>query len=707
MQGGQKLHNRQALAGFLNATGAGSVTIKYMAKTTPQPSEKTPIYRTQKEYDAAVSRAVLAAEAYYNGDTLEMDDATYDALLRSVEATEKIHPEWKKGDLTTAVAGGVSNGGEVFHSRPMLSLENAMSSDDLRAWHGRLVEAVGYAALWVEPKLDGLAVAATYENGALVRVATRGDGRVGEDVTAQARRAQGLPSKVKRAGKFEVRGEIYMSDQDFAVANELREQGGKETFKNPRNAAAGVLRNIHDNTEYPLSFAAYDAVDSEEHDKAIVGLEKLGFSSARGVAGLSDGRYTAIGKILECIEDLGKRRGELGFAIDGAVVKVVERRVREAAGATAKAPRWAIAYKYPADARTTVVKDIVVQVGRTGVLTPVAELEPVDVGGVTVRRTTLSNPSEVARKDVRIGDTVWVRRAGEVIPEIVSVELRKRPKQAKAWIPPHNCPRCGGDIDTSSKRWKCTNRGCGLPEAVAFFAGREGMDIDGLGKWLIGVLIEDGTISQLEDVYFLTAGDLTGKAAAEPFLNKGGKVIEPKISAETAQKLVDTIQQTKKRELGSVICALGIGMVGRKLAENLAEHYGSLAALLKASEAELTQIDGIGEVRAGQIVSDIIELQDTINTLIKMGIGSVKPTAIQQGTGPLAGKTVVITGSIPGYGRKEAEAAAKQLGANVVGSVSKRTDLVIYGENAGSKYIKAGELGIETMTGEDFVKLLS
>lgn len=678
-----------------------------MAKTTPRVAGKDHTYRTQKEYDEAVRRAVLAAEAYYNGDTLEMDDATYDALLRSIEAAEKIHPEWKKGDLTTAVAGGVSSGGEVEHSRPMLSLENAMNNDDLRSWHGRLVETVGSVDVWVEPKLDGLAVAATYKKGRLVRVATRGDGRVGEDVTSQARRARGLPSKVNKTEEFEVRGEIYMSDQDFAEANELREQGGKETFKNPRNAAAGVLRNIHDNTAYPLSFAAYDAVSSEDHDRAIIGLEKLGFSSARQAAGLDGGRYNTIEAILGCIEDLGKRRAELGFAIDGAVVKVVERSVREAAGATAKAPRWAIAYKYPADARMTIVRDIVVQVGRTGILTPVAELEPVEVGGVTVKRTTLSNPSEVARKDVRIGDTVWVRRAGEVIPEIVAVEMRKRPKEAKAWKPPHNCPRCKGDIDSSSKRWKCMNRGCGLPEAVAFFAGREGMDIDGLGKWLIGVLIEDGTILQLEDVYLLTAEDLTGKAAAEPFLNKNGKLIEPKISPETAQKLVDTIQQTKKRELGSVICALGIGMVGRKLAENLAEHYGNLGALLKADEAELTGIDGIGEVRAGQIVSDIVELQETIETLVKMGIGSVKTTGVLKESGPLTGKTVVITGSIPGYGRKEAEAAAKQLGANVVGSVSKRTDLVIYGENAGSKYSKAVELGIETMAGETFVQMLA
>lgn len=663
------------------------------------------MYLQKREYLAAVVQATKAAEAYYGSDRLEMDDATYDALLRSIAATEAAHPEWRVNELTGAVAGGVLKAGEIVHRSAMLSLENAMDEGELRQWYDRLVGLVGKTKLCVEPKLDGLAVSARYERGVLVQVATRGDGRTGEEVTAQARRAVGLPGKVARKDDFEVRGEIYMSDEDFLVANSLREKNGKETFKNPRNAAAGVLRNIHDATAYPLSFAAYDEPGAEEHDEAMTELAKLGFACARERAGLGEATVHEYEPLRACIEALGKRRGELGFAIDGAVVKVSAGDIRREAGTTAKAPRWAVAYKYPADARTTVVRDIVVQVGRTGVLTPVAELEPVEVGGVTVRRTTLSNPSEVARKDVRVGDTVWVRRAGEVIPEIVSVELGKRPKKSKAWKPPTKCPRCAGGIDTSSKRWRCVADGCGLPEAVAFFAGREGMDIDGLGKWLIKVLIEDGSIQALEDVYHLDESDLEGKAAAEPFINKSGKLIEPKISKDAAQKLIEAIEHSKTRELGAVICALGIGMVGRKLAGELAKAYQSLGALTGANEAALAELDGIGEVRAAQIVGDVESMRETIEALVETGIGTRAGTT-RAGVGPLAGKTVVITGSIPGYERRGAEAAAEALGAKISGSVSAKTDLLIHGGAAGSKLTKAKALGVATMDADTFLAML-
>jgi len=683
--------------GVASAYAAFTVTIEYMAK------DRT--YLQKREYLAAVAQATKAAEAYYGSDRLEMDDATYDALLRSIAATEATHPEWRVNELTGAVAGGVLKAGEIVHRSAMLSLENAMDEGELREWYDRLVGLVGETKLCVEPKLDGLAVSARYERGVLVQVATRGDGRTGEDVTAQARRAIGLPGKVARKDDFEVRGEIYMSDEDFVAANGLREKNGKETFKNPRNAAAGVLRNIHDATAYPLSFAAYDEPGAEEHDKAMTALAKLGFACARERAGLGGATVHGYEPLRACIEALGKRRGDLGFAIDGAVVKVSAGDIRREAGATAKAPRWAVAYKYPADARTTVVRDIVVQVGRTGVLTPVAELEPVEVGGVTVRRTTLSNPSEVARKDVRVGDTVWVRRAGEVIPEIVSVELGKRPKKSKAWKPPTKCPRCAGGIDTSSKRWRCVAAGCGLPEAVAFFAGREGMDIDGLGKWLIKVLIEDGSIQALEDVYQLDESDLEGKAAAEPFVNKSGKLIEPKISKDAAQKLIGAIENSKTRELGAVICALGIGMVGRKLAGELARAYQSLATLTGVDQTALAELDGIGEVRAAQIVADVESMRETIEALVEMGIGARTGTT-RAGVGPLAGKTVVITGSIPGYERRGAEAAAEALGAKISGSVSAKTDLLIHGGAAGSKLTKAQALGVATMDADTFLAML-
>jgi DNA ligase (NAD+) len=668
---------------------------------------ETKAYRTKQEYLKAVASVEAAARAYYDSEELLMDDAAYDELVRRLEATEAARPQWRSGEATTSVGAGVARGGEVVHTKAMLSLENAMDMVELEAWFERLAGIVGSVALCLEPKLDGLAVSALYENGELVRVATRGDGRTGEDVTEQARRAAGLATRIARTGIVEVRGEIYMSDSDFQQANELREEGGREPFKNPRNAAAGVLRLLHDKTMYPLSFAAYDLVGAEIHDEAMRELEVLGFTTARQVAGIAQSRYTEYASIQEEIENLGRRRGDLGFAIDGAVVKAAEQAVRTTAGETAKAPRWAVAYKYPADARQTKVVDIVVQVGRTGVLTPVAELEPVEVGGVTVKRTTLSNPSEVARKDVRIGDTVWVRRAGEVIPEIVAVDLSRRPKGTAAWKAPIACPRCSGGIDTSSKRWRCVNRECGLPEAVRFFAGRDGMDIDGLGKWLIGVLVEDGSIKRLEDLYRLQVEDFVGKAAAEPFVNENGKRIEPKISSEAAQKLVSSIQTSRTRRTEAVICALGIGMVGRKLARNLAEKYPTIELLGGAAAGELAEIEGIGAVRAAQIIEDVAEMAGTLTALAEMGIGMVagEPEGVVM-TGALAGKKVVITGSIPGYGRTEAEEAARKLGAKVSGSVSKNTDIVIHGEGAGSKLAAAEKLGIATMGAEEFVKLL-
>lgn len=663
-------------------------------------------YRTKAEYLEALVEVEKAARAYYDSDVLHMDDASYDEMLRRLEASEAQHPEWRRSLATSAVGAGVASGGEVVHSAAMLSLENAMGEEELGAWFARLFELVGEVETCIEPKLDGLAVSARYEDGKLVQVATRGDGRSGEDVTFQAARAKGLPGAVKSRGVMEVRGEIYMSDKDFAEANELREDAGKETFKNPRNAAAGVLRLIHDKTKYPLSFAAYDKVGATEHDEAMKELEKLGFATARRAAGIKKNRYKGYDQVVAVIRELGNRRSKLGFAIDGAVVKVAESSIRTTAGSTAKAPRWAIAYKYPADARQTKVLSIVVQVGRTGVLTPVAELEPVEVGGVSVRRTTLSNPSEVARKDVRVGDTVWVRRAGEVIPEIVSVELSKRPVDATPWAPPGSCPRCASSIDTSSKRWRCTNRECGLPEAIKFFAGRDGMDIDGLGKWLIGVLVEDGCVKRVEDLYDLEAGDLVGKSAAEPFVNQNGRRIEPKISQEAAEKLIASIERSKSRKVESVICALGIGMVGRKLAINLTGKYATLRDLLSVSGEDLAEIEGIGEIRAAQIVEDVAEMRETIESLIRHGVGT-KAAAVAKGAGGvLAGKKVVVTGSIPGYSRTGAEEAATGLGAKVSGSVSKNTDLVIHGEGAGSKLETARKLGVETMSADRFLELL-
>lgn len=664
-------------------------------------------YATKKAYVEAVASARSAAEAYYNTDQLKMDDAAYDRLVRRIEATEALHPAWVEGGFDTgAVAGGVAVGGEVAHSVAMLSLENAMNDDELVAWFERYERLVGDAAVCVEPKLDGLAISARYEAGRLVLVATRGDGVRGEDVTERVREVRGLPFMLRKKLDLEVRGEIYMSDADFAAANEIRRERGKDAFKNPRNAAAGVLRAKDGDERYPLSFAGYDVVGHTSHDVAMQLLEDLGFDTARVAAGIGAARYTERSAVLAAIADLGSRRGGLGFAIDGAVVKAADRATRDIAGATAKAPRWAVAYKYPADACTTLVLGITVQVGRTGVLTPVAELDPVDVGGTTIKRATLSNPGEVARKDVRVGDVVWIRRAGEVIPEIVAVDMTQRVEGSSAWVPPTACPRCDGSIDTSSKRWRCVNRACGLPEAIEFFAGREGMDIDGLGEWLVSVLVERDIVSDVADIYDLTVEDLEGLPSARP-RESGDKIIAPKMSRANAEKLVAAISGSKTRTTADAICALGIGMVGKKLARNLTSVYSTLEALRSADVASLSAIEGIGTVRADRIVADLSEFDATIERLIRHGIGVVSAEVSAVAVGPLSGKTVVVTGAVPGYDRQSAQAAAESLGAKVVSSVSSKTDLVIAGEGAGSKRTKAESLGIEIMEAERFVALLT
>jgi DNA ligase (NAD+) len=653
-------------------------------------------YPTENEYLDAVERAGSAAAKYYDTDELELDDAVYDELIARIAASETLHPAWRRGELTTSVAGGASSGGDITHDTPMLSLENAMDLDELDAWWARFDTLSGTADVCVEPKLDGLAISAKYRDGELVLLATRGDGVSGEEVTAKAAMVSGLPSRISDRATIEVRGEIYMTDSDFAAANLERERIGKKLFVNPRNAAAGALRNQNLAERYPLSFAAYDLVGGEAHDGAMDQLEGLGFTTARRVAGIDTPRLSGLDAVRAVIEGLGTRRATLGFAIDGAVVKAAECDVRDRLGKTAKAPRWAIAYKYPADARITVVRDIVLQVGRTGVITPVAELEPVFVGGTTISRATLSNPSEVARKDVRVGDSVWVRRAGEVIPEIVAVELSRRLATSAVWVPPTCCPRCSGSIDISSKRWRCEDRSCGNAEAITFFASRKAMDIDGLGELVVARLLEAKLVATPSDLYTLTVSDVAG-------LERMGET--------SAQNLVDAIEASKQRPLGAVICSLGIAMVGSRLGKELSRHYPTLGDLLNVDETTLSGIDGIGAVRAARIVADVEELADEIRALVAHGVGVSAPsadtTAAEAGTGALSGKTVVITGSIPGFTRTGAEAAAERLGAKIAGSVSKNTDLLIYGEKAGSKLAQAEKLGVATMGGESFTQLVS
>jgi DNA ligase (NAD+) len=672
-------------------------------------------FESADAYGSAVAAVRSAATSYYSGPDLVMDDATYDALVARVAATEAAHPGWKVEDSpteTVAAGGGVV--GDVEHSTPMLSLDNVFGEDALRRWAARLERLLGHPAggYTVEPKIDGLAVAARYVDGRLALVATRGDGRAGEDVTGQARRAAGLPERLREPVTVEVRGEVFMTDADFAQANLMRTGQGEPAFAHPRSAAAGTLRAQDRAYEAPLSFLAYavhglDGGDGEPvpHSATMGRLTDLGVATTAGsMAGMP--LCTTVDEVVAAVDRLHNRRAELGFGVDGAVIKADQPADREQAGFSSRAPRWGVAYKFPADTRTTRLLRIEVQVGRTGVITPVAVLEPVVVGGVTVTSATLHNFDDLVRRNVRAGDTVFVRRAGDVIPEVTGAKLDDRPADAVPYEPPVACPRCGGQIDRSQKRWRCTRgRACGAHESLDYYAARDSMDIEGLGDKIINLLVTAGLVTDPADLYDLDVATLAG-------LERMGDV--------SAGKLVANIQTSKDRPLSRVLTGLGVRMTGRSMSRRLARHFGTMQALLDAGIEDLQQVEGIGPERAVTIAAELVELTPVIGKLIQHGVNMTEPgagPAAPAGSGaatpalPLqrpdgTPMTVVVTGAVPGLTRTEGNEAVETLGGKSASSVSKRTDLVVVGEGAGSKAEKAAELGIRILAADQFAMLL-
>ncbi|WP_127503917.1 NAD-dependent DNA ligase LigA [Actinoplanes solisilvae] len=669
------------------------------------------------DYRAAVERIREAASAYYEGTDLAMDDATYDALIARVTVTESAQPGWAVADSpaqVVAAGGGVV--GDVEHSTPMLSLANVFDADELRAWAARLDRVLGHPArgYTVEPKIDGMAIAARYVDGALVQVATRGDGRAGEDVTAQSRAVAGLPGALARPVTVEVRGEVFMTDDDFARANELRTAHGGQPFANPRNAAAGTLRAQDRAYEAPLSFLAYAVHDLPggeglTHAGAMAAVAELGVATT---AGSPTGMplCSTVDELLTAIAALGAARGGLGFAIDGAVIKADDPADRDAAGSSSRAPRWAIAHKFPADTRTSKLLTIEVQVGRTGVITPVAVLEPVQVGGVVVTSATLHNFDDLVRRDVRVGDTVFVRRAGEVIPEITGAKLDERADDAEPFTPPAVCPRCGGDIDRSQKRWRCVQgRACGAVESLAYFTARDSMDIEGLGDKVIRALVAADLVTDPADLYDLDVETLEK-------LERLGRT--------SATKLVAAIDGSRTQPMSRVLTGLGVRMTGRSMSRRLARHFGTMEVLLAATVEQLQEVEAVGPERAATIHAELVELSPVIAKLTERGINMAEPgvtpyeeraAATEAPAGerlPLVkedGKpmSVVVTGSVPGLTRNEGNEAVERLGGKSSGSVSKRTDLVVVGEGAGSKAAKAEELGVPVMPSDRFAALLA
>ncbi|GAA3217880.1 NAD-dependent DNA ligase LigA [Dactylosporangium siamense] len=676
-----------------------------------------------EEYRAAIGAIRQAATAYYGGSDLDMDDAVYDALLARVAATEAAQPAWKADESPTEVVGaGGGVVGDVVHSTPMLSLDNVFDEDTLRKWAARLDRILGRPAggFTVEPKIDGLAIAARYVDGRLVQVATRGDGRAGEDVTGQARRASGLPERLAEPVTLEVRGEVFMTDADFEQANVMRTGTGEPAFAHPRSAAAGTLRAQDRTYDAPLSFFAYsvhsEAFATVANSDAMTELERLGIATTGGsVAGTPV--CGTIEEVLAAVHTLSVSRGALGFGIDGAVIKADLPADRDAAGSSSRAPRWGVAYKFPADTRTTRLLQIEVQIGRTGVITPVAVLEAVQISGVTVTSATLHNFDDLVRRNVRPGDVVFVRRAGDVIPEVTGAKLDERPADSVPFEPPARCPRCDGEIDRSQKRWRCTRgRACGAHESLAYYAARHSMDIEGLGGKVIDLVVAAGHVTDPADLY-----DLDVPTVAS--LDRMGEL--------SATKLVAGIQASKEQPLARVLTGLGVRMTGRSMSRRLARHFGTMQALQAASVEDLQQVEGVGPERAVTIAAELVDLAPVIAKLVARGVNMSEPdltppSATTSGTDPDADAdtdgtaptalplrrpdgspmTVVVTGSVPGLTRDEGNEAVERLGGKSSGSVSKRTDLVVVGDGAGSKAEKAEQLGIRILPAERFAALL-
>lgn len=643
---------------------------------------------------------------YYVLDEPVVSDAQYDRLLRELQDLEAAHPHLVTPDSPTQRVGAKPQKvfGEVRHAVPMLSLANAFTEQDIEDFDRRIrerlnVDSVAYIA---EPKLDGLSLSLRYEHGMLVQAATRGDGEVGEEVTANARTIRSVPLRLRGQGwpdVLEVRGEVVIRKDDFNRLNEERLAKEGKVFANPRNAAAGSVRQLDARitAARPLSFfpwglghcaAPVAARDSEEMAR----LGEWGFrisdelAVVKGVQGIA--AYYA---------DIGARRDALAYEIDGVVYKVDDLAVRKKLGFTAKAPRWAIAHKYPAREESTVVEDIEASVGRTGTITPVAHLKPVAVGGVMVSRATLHNQDEVDRKDVRRGDTVIIRRAGDVIPEVVGVIKEKRPPGAHRWHMPKTCPVCGAEVERleNEAAHRCTG-GLYCPAqrmgAIEHFASRGAMDIAGLGEKLVQQLVDTGLVKTVADLYALTREQL---------------VELERMGEKSADNLLGAIDKSKNTTLPRFLYALGIPQVGEATAKQLARHFNDLAPLLEANEDALQKIQDVGPVVAQAIAHFFQQThnREVIEALLEAGVQwpNASPSGAAQ---PLAGKTFVLTGTLAGMTREEASERIEALGGRVSGSVSRKTSYLVAGEDAGSKLTKAQTLGIPILDEPAFLALL-
>ena len=643
-----------------------------------------------------------ANHRYYVLDAPTLSDAEYDRLFRDLTQLEEAHPELRTADSPTQRVGAQPSEkfAKVQHRRPMMSLGNVMSDDELVEFDARVHRLLGDdpVAYVFEPKLDGLAVTLTYEDGRFVQGATRGDGQFGEDVTANLRTIKSVPLQLQAGAPsvLEARGEVFIPKADFARLNAEREAAGEPTFVNPRNSAAGSLRQLdpRETAKRPLSMFFYDVGETGElrfssHWEKLTRLKDLGLRTNP-----ENKLARSLDEVRAHYADLLRRRHEVPYEIDGTVVKVDSEDQRRRLGTVSRTPRWAVAYKFPAEEEATTVEDIQVSVGRTGALTPVAFLAPVHVGGVTVARATLHNEEEVRRKDVRKGDRIFLRRAGDVIPEIVRVIAEARPPEGlPEFRMPTHCPACGAEVHREGAITRCTNLSCPaqLHGRLRHFASRGAMDIEGLGDQTCSQLVERGLVKTPADLYALSR---------EQWLDL------ERMGDKSVDNLLAALERSKKTSLRRFIYALGIRQVGEATARALALHFKSIDRLLDATLDELQGVRDVGPEVAQQIhdFTQTAENREAVRRLLAAGIHPA-PEVVES-RGPFAGKTVVLTGSLTALSREQAKAEIERRGGRVSGSVSRKTDLVVAGEDSGSKLKKAAELGVRVVDEAAFRALL-
>ena len=639
---------------------------------------------------------------YYVQDNPSVPDSEYDKLLHELIEIEEKYPEFKSTDSPTVRVGGEAQSSfeKVNHDTPMLSLGNAFNEEDLRKFDQRIRDSIGQVEYMCELKIDGLAVSLKYENGRFVQGLTRGDGTTGEDITENLRTIHAIPLKIKEPLNFEVRGEAYMPRRSFIHLNNEKEENGEQPFANPRNAAAGSLRQLDSKlaAKRKLSVFLYSVNDLTEFNattqsEALEELDQLGFKTNQERERVSD-----IEGVLNYIEKWTSKRGSLSYDIDGIVIKVNDLSQQEEMGYTQKSPRWAIAYKFPAEEVITKLLDIELSIGRTGVVTPTAILEPVKVAGTTVSRASLHNEDLIHERDIRIGDSVVIKKAGDIIPEVVKSILDRRPNESEIYHMPTHCPSCGHELVRieGEVALRCINPKCQaqLIEGLIHFVSRQAMNIDGLGTKIIHQLYENQLIKDVADIFYLKEEDLL------PLERMGKKKVD---------NLLLAVEKSKEQSLEHLLFGLGIRHLGVKASQVLAERYETMDQLFKVTESELIEIQDIGDKLAQSVVtylenSDIRSLIEKLsNKNVNMSYKGIKTTEID-GHPDFSGKTIVLTGKLEQMTRNEASEWLKMQGAKVTNSVTKSTDIVIAGADAGSKLAKAEKYGTEIWTEAAFIE---